>query len=61
MKRSPAVSRQSHGSCQAALTGTLALKFTQKGGITRKKHSRVVQVTTAGVARFSRLGLKLPG
>ena len=44
-----------------ALGAALASHFTQQGWITRKKHSRVVLVTTEGAARFSRLGLKLPG
>ena len=38
-----------------------AQHFTQQEWITRKKHSRVVLITVAGGARFSRLGLKLPG
>lgn len=42
-----------------ALGAALASHFTQQGWITRKKHSRVVQVTTDGAAQFGRLGLKL--
>ena len=44
-----------------ALGAALASHFTQQGWITRKKHSRVVQVTAEGAARFNRLGLKLSG
>ena len=44
-----------------ALGAALAQYFTQQEWITRKKHSRVVLITVAGGARFSRMGLKLPG
>jgi DNA-binding transcriptional ArsR family regulator len=44
-----------------ALGAALASHFTQQGWITRKKHSRVVQVTTEGAAGLRRLGLKLSG
>ncbi len=43
-----------------ALGAALALHFTQQGWIERRKHSRVVQVSTEGAAQFGRLGIKLP-
>lgn len=43
-----------------ALAAALAGHFTQQGWITRKKHSRVVLITTGGGAQFERLGIKLP-
>jgi DNA-binding transcriptional ArsR family regulator len=43
-----------------ALGAALAEHFTQQGWIERKKHSRVVQVSTEGAAQFRRLGIKLP-
>ncbi|MDQ3270819.1 MAG: transcriptional regulator, partial [Pseudomonadota bacterium] len=43
-----------------ALGAALAEHFTQQGWIERKKHSRVVQVTTEGGEQLKRLGIKLP-
>ncbi len=43
-----------------ALGAALASHFTQQGWITRKKHSRLVQISADGAASFSRLGIKLP-
>lgn len=43
-----------------ALGAALALHFAQQGWIERRKHSRVVQVSTEGAAQFGRLGIKLP-
>ena len=44
-----------------ALGAALAHHFTQQEWISRKKHSRVVQITVGGSAQFKRLGIRLPG
>lgn len=50
--------RQDH--LGGALGAALAAHFTDIGWITRKKHTRVVNITAEGNTQFSRLGIKLP-